>query len=153
MEIEIERELMEASSPTPPDLGESQFEKMLGEAMTSIDGLMLVTVTDSDRVPVIREALAVFHEPRFEEALIDKCYDAFDDIRKLHVGSSDIMTLFYDAMQVVQFRVGPYYGTIVCDYITNMGMVHNLVDRVRDYLNILSRVSKEGERSRNEDTE
>ncbi|KAJ2515902.1 hypothetical protein H4217_004905 [Coemansia sp. RSA 1939] len=152
MELEIERELMEANSPSPPDIGESQFEKMLGEAMTSIDGLMLVTVTDSDRVPVIREALAVFHEPRFEEALIDRCYDAFDDIRKLHVGSSDIMTLFYGAMQVVQFRVGPYYGTIVCDFITNMGMVHNLVSRIRDFLKVLSSISKDSsERSREGD--
>ncbi|KAI9501935.1 hypothetical protein GGI25_000192 [Coemansia spiralis] len=143
MDIEIERELIEASSPTPPDISESQFEKMLGEAMTYIDGLMLVTVTDAERTPVLREALAVFHEPRFEETLIDKCYDAFDDIRKLHVGSSDILTLFYGAMQVVQFRVGSYYGTIVCDYITNMGLVHNLVDRIRNYLRVLSDMSKD----------
>ncbi|KAJ2465503.1 hypothetical protein GGI02_004671 [Coemansia sp. RSA 2322] len=116
---------------------------MLQEAVLHIEGLMLVTVTDADRTVIFREALPVFHEPRFEEALIDKCYDAFDDIKKLHIGSSDVLMLFYGAMQVVQFRVGSYYGTIVCDLVSNMGLVHNLVNRIRECLKILAGMSND----------
>ncbi|KAJ1999220.1 hypothetical protein GGI04_004660, partial [Coemansia thaxteri] len=143
MDLEIERELMEAQSTPSSESGNGQFDKMLQEAVLHIEGLMLVTVTDADRTVIFREALPVFHEPRFEEALIDKCYDAFDDIKKLHIGSSDVLMLFYGAMQVVQFRVGSYYGTIVCDLVSNMGLVHNLVNRIRECLKILAGMSND----------
>ncbi|KAJ2070022.1 hypothetical protein GGI13_008072, partial [Coemansia sp. RSA 455] len=81
--------------------------------------------------------------PQFEDALIDKCYDAFDDTKMLQIGSSKVVTLFYGAMRVVQFRVGMYYGTIVSDDICNMGMIHNLVSRICECLKVLSGVSEE----------
>ncbi|KAI7835122.1 hypothetical protein BX661DRAFT_176119 [Kickxella alabastrina] len=143
MDLEIERELMHSSPPTgPAEHGDGKFEKMLSEAMNTIEGLMLVTVTDAEREPLFREALPIFHEPLFEETLLDKCQDAFDDIRKMQIGSSRVLTLIYGAMQVVQFRVGPYYGTVVCDNIANMGLVHNLVNRIRSCLQVLSDMSK-----------
>ncbi|KAJ2453909.1 hypothetical protein EV183_001865 [Coemansia sp. RSA 2336] len=142
MDLEIERELMEAHSPLAEE-GESKFDKLLNEAMTHIEGLMLVVITDADRTVVFREALTVFHEPRFEDSLIDKCYDAFEDTKRLQIGAGNVLTLFYGAMQVVQFRVGSYYGTIVCDIISNMGLVHILVKRIRDCLVVFSRMSRE----------
>ncbi|KAJ2301332.1 hypothetical protein IWW54_006243 [Coemansia sp. RSA 2705] len=111
--------------------------------MTGIDGLMLVVITDADRTVVVREALTVFHEPRFEESLIDKCYDAFEDTKRLQIGAGNVLTLFYGAMQVVQFRVGSYYGTIVCDIIANMGLVQILVKRISDCLAVFAELSRE----------
>ncbi|KAJ2851899.1 hypothetical protein IWW36_000672 [Coemansia brasiliensis] len=143
MDLEIEREIMEAQSPPIPEEGESKFDKLLNEAMTHIEGLMLVVITDADRTVVFREALTVFHEPRFEDSLIDKCYDAFEDTKRLQIGAGNVLTLFYGAMQVVQFRVGSYYGTIVCDIISNMGLVHILVKRIRDCLIVFSRMTRE----------
>ncbi|KAJ2743885.1 hypothetical protein GGI20_003393 [Coemansia sp. BCRC 34301] len=143
MDLEIERELMTAQSPAPEEVDDGPFDYMLREAIDDIEGLMLVTVTDADHTVVFREAPPSFHEPQFEEALIDKCYDAFDDIKKLHIGSSNVVTLFYDAMRIVQLRVGPYYGTIVSDEICNMGMIHNLVSRIRACLKVLAGMSKE----------
>ncbi|KAJ2713924.1 hypothetical protein H4R23_005871, partial [Coemansia sp. Cherry 401B] len=136
------RELMEAPSP-PPAAGESKFDQLLSDAMTGIDGLMLVVITDADRTVVVREALTVFHEPRFEESLIDKCYDAFEDTKRLQIGAGNVLTLFYGAMQVVQFRVGSYYGTIVCDIIANMGLVQILVKRISDCLAVFAELSRE----------
>ncbi|KAJ1950498.1 hypothetical protein EC988_004363 [Linderina pennispora] len=46
-------------------------------------------------------------------------------------------------MQLVQFRVGLYYGTIVCDMCANMGMVHSLVARIRACLKVLSDMTKD----------
>ncbi|KAJ2012898.1 hypothetical protein H4S04_005935 [Coemansia sp. S16] len=143
MDLEIERELMESRSPSPGVLDDGPFGYMLREAIDSIDGLMLVTVTDTDHAAIFREALPEFHEPQFEDALIDKCYDAFDDTKMLQIGSSKVVTLFYGAMRVVQFRVGMYYGTIVSDDICNMGMIHNLVSRICECLKVLSGVSEE----------
>ncbi|KAJ2359432.1 hypothetical protein IWW50_005162 [Coemansia erecta] len=143
MDLEIERELMETPPPAQAEAGESMFDKLLNDAMTNIDGLMLVVITDADRTVVFREALTVFHEPRFEESLIDKCYDAFEDTKRLQVGAGSILTLFYGAMQVVQFRVGSYYGTIVCDIIANMGLVHILVKRIRECLTLFAQMSKD----------
>ncbi|KAJ2334875.1 hypothetical protein GGI00_001647 [Coemansia sp. RSA 2681] len=143
MDLEIERELMATQSPSVDEVDDGPFDFMLREAIDDIYGLMLVTVTDADHTVMFREAVPEFHEPQFEEALIDKCYDAFDDIKKLHIGSSNVVTLFYDAMRVVQFRVGPYYGTIVSDEVCNMGMVHNLVCRIRDCLKVLAGMSKD----------
>ncbi|KAJ1816642.1 hypothetical protein LPJ56_002286 [Coemansia sp. RSA 2599] len=146
MDMEIERTIMEAETPPPPEalateMADNQFDKMLSEAITDIDGLMLVTVTDADRLVLFREALSMFHEPLFEETLVDKCYDAFENIRKMQLGSNNVMTLIYGAMQIVQFRVGPFYGTVVCDAVSNMGLVHNLVNRIRSCLQILSEMS------------
>ncbi|KAJ2838267.1 hypothetical protein FBU31_000962 [Coemansia sp. 'formosensis'] len=143
MDIEIERELMESRSPSPDILDDGPFGYMLREAIDNIEGLMLVTVTDTDHNAIFREALPEFHEPQFEDALIDRCYDAFDDTKKLQIGSSNVVTLFYGAMRVVQFRVGMYYGTIVSDDICNMGMIHNLVNRIRELLKVLSGMSME----------
>ncbi|KAI8319973.1 hypothetical protein GQ54DRAFT_318320 [Martensiomyces pterosporus] len=141
--MEVEREPTVPAVATSPEVNNNQFDQLLNDALTYIDGLMLVTITDGDRSTVFREALTVFHEPRFEEALVDKCYDAFDDIKKLHIGASNVLTLFYGAMQVVQFRVGSYYGTIVCDIISNMGLVHNLVNRIRTCLKVLSDMTRD----------
>ncbi|KAJ2706350.1 hypothetical protein H4R19_005019 [Coemansia spiralis] len=152
MDEEIEHELMEAPSPAPlpppaqpprPEIGEGKFDKMLNEAFATIDDMILVVVTDADRTVVFREAMPTFHEPRFEETLIDKCYDAFEDTKKLQVGLGHVLTLFYEAMSVVQFRVGSYYGTIVVDLGANMGMVHILVKRIRDCLTLFSQISGE----------
>ncbi|KAJ2802113.1 hypothetical protein H4R21_002541 [Coemansia helicoidea] len=143
MDEEIERELMEAPSPPRPETGEYKFEKMLIDAFATIEGLTLVVVTDADRTPVFREALELFHEPRFEETLIDKCYDAFEDTKKLQVGLGSVLTLFYGAMSVVQFRVGSYYGTIVCDAFANMGMIHILVKRIRECLAVFAEISQD----------
>ncbi|KAJ2703071.1 hypothetical protein FB645_004063 [Coemansia sp. IMI 203386] len=142
MDMEIERTIMEAATPPPSgapatDTADNHFDKMLSEAITYIDGLMLVTVTDPERLVLFREALSMFHEPLFEDTLVDKCYDAFDNIRKLQIGSNNVMTLIYGAMKIVQFRVGPFYGTVVCDAVANMGLVHNLVNRIRSCLQIL----------------
>ncbi|KAJ1846268.1 hypothetical protein LPJ73_004585, partial [Coemansia sp. RSA 2703] len=152
IDLEVERELIESNTPAtatastqptaPADASDSQIEKMLSDAITHIDGLMLVSVTDADREVLFREALSMFHEPLFEETLVNNCYDAFDDTKKLHIGSSKVMTLIYGAMQVVQFRVGPFYGTVVCDAVSNMGLVHNLVGRVRSCLEIITEMSK-----------
>ncbi|KAJ2780572.1 hypothetical protein GGI15_003497 [Coemansia interrupta] len=153
IDLEVERELIESGTPAataassvqppaPADASDSQIERMLSDAITHIDGLMLVSVTDADREVLFREALSMFHEPLFEETLVNNCYDAFDDTKKLHIGSSKVMTLIYGAMQVVQFRVGPFYGTVVCDAVSNMGLVHNLVGRVRSCLEIISEMSK-----------
>ncbi|ORX70536.1 hypothetical protein DL89DRAFT_135807 [Linderina pennispora] len=125
------------------DPTENQFEKLLEDAIDHIDGLMLVRITDADRENVFRAATPVFHEPYFEDSLIEKCYDAFDDINKLHIGASQVLTLIYSEMQLVQFRVGLYYGTIVCDMCANMGMVHSLVARIRACLKVLSDMTKD----------
>ncbi|KAJ2162860.1 hypothetical protein GGF46_000242 [Coemansia sp. RSA 552] len=138
--MEAERDAIEAMSP---DVEESKFEKMLGEAMVSIEELMLVVITDSDRTVVFREAMTMFHEPRFEEALIDKCYDAFEDTKRLQIGAGHVLTMFYGAMVVVQFRVGSFYGTIVGDSFVNMGLVHILVKRIRSSLAVFAKLTKE----------
>ncbi|KAJ1943782.1 hypothetical protein FBU59_002799 [Linderina macrospora] len=127
----------------PEDPTDNQFEKLLEDAIDHIDGLMLVRITDADRTNVFRAATPVFHEPYFEDSLIEKCYDAFDDINKLHIGASQVLTLIYSEMQLVQFRVGSYYGTIVCDMCANMGMVHSLVVRIRGCLKVLSDMTKD----------
>ncbi|KAJ2723297.1 hypothetical protein GGI07_002725 [Coemansia sp. Benny D115] len=148
MDLEIERELLEATTPASngsPDTGDSQIDKMLGDAMTHIDGLMLVRVSDQERRVLFREAVQMFHEPRFEYILVEKCYDAFDDIKKLQVGSGHTITLIYGAMQVVQFRVDNFYGTIVCDSVTNLGLVHNLANRIRACLQLLSDMNQSTE--------
>ncbi|KAJ2334427.1 hypothetical protein GGH91_005700, partial [Coemansia sp. RSA 2671] len=138
---QIERELMETRTPSPVVVYDGPFGSMLRAAIDDIDGLMLVTVTDADHVAIFREALPEFHEPQFEEALIDKCFDAFDDTKQLQAGTRNVVTLFFGAMRVVQFRVGTYYGTIVSDDICNMGMIHNLVARIRECLKVLSGVT------------
>ncbi|KAJ1756072.1 hypothetical protein GGH19_003070 [Coemansia sp. RSA 1807] len=143
MDLGIEREFMSTPSPPQPEVGESKFDKLLNDAMTHIDGLMLVVITDADRTVVFREALTVFHEPRFEDSLIDKCYDAFEDTKRLQIGAGNVLTLFYGAMHVVQFRVGSYYGTIVCDIIANMGLVHILVKRIRECLVLFAQMSRD----------
>ncbi|KAJ1736108.1 hypothetical protein LPJ61_000158 [Coemansia biformis] len=143
MDEEVEHGAAEAPSPPRPEIGEGKFDKMLNEAFRTIDGLMLVVITDAERTVVFREALTLFHQPRFEETLIDKCYDAFEDTKRLQIGVGNVLTLFYGAMSVVQFRVGSYYGTIVCDDFANMGMVHILVKRVRECLTVLVEISEE----------
>ncbi|KAJ2780513.1 hypothetical protein H4R18_003415 [Coemansia javaensis] len=137
------RELMGTVSPPRAAASEDKFDKMLSEAFTAIDGLMLVVVTDAERSVVFREAMTMFHEPQFEETLIDKCYDAFEDTKRLQVGTGNVLTLFYGAMAVVQFRVGSYYGTIVSDAAVNMGMVHILVKRIRECLAVFAEISDE----------
>ncbi|KAJ2395270.1 hypothetical protein GGI05_001665, partial [Coemansia sp. RSA 2603] len=85
IDLEVERELIESNTPAtatastqptaPADASDSQIEKMLSDAITHIDGLMLVSVTDADREVLFREALSMFHEPLFEETLVNNCYD------------------------------------------------------------------------------
>ncbi|PIA15416.1 hypothetical protein COEREDRAFT_87832 [Coemansia reversa NRRL 1564] len=143
MDLEIERELMDAPTTPNPEAGENKFDRLLNDAMKNIEGLMLVVITDADRTVVFREAMTVFHEPRFEEALIDRCYDSFEDTKKLQIGVGNVLTLFFEAMQILQFRVGSYYGTIVCDIVCNMGLVHILVKRIRECLAVFVKMSKE----------
>ncbi|KAJ2801384.1 hypothetical protein H4R20_003691 [Coemansia guatemalensis] len=143
MDLEIERELMDAPPAPIPEGGEDKFDRLLNDAMSHIEGLMLVVVTDADRTVVFREAMTMFHEPRFEESLIDRCYDTFEDTKRLQVGVGKVLTLFFGRMQVVQFRVGSYYCTIVCDIISNMGLVHILVKRIRECLTVFAKMSKE----------
>ncbi|KAJ2082218.1 hypothetical protein H4R24_001739 [Coemansia sp. RSA 988] len=152
MDLEIERELMDAPSSPPlpnPEGSENKFDRLLNDAMTHIEGLMLVVITDADRTAVFREAVSMFHEPRFEESLIDKCYDTFDDTKRLQIGAGKSLTLFYGMMQVVQFRVGSYYTTIVCDIISNLGLVHILVKRIRECLTVFVKMSKESNSTSN----
>lgn len=128
---------------TPQEREEGQFERLLREAIEEIEGLMLVTVIDGDRNVLFREAPTIFHEPRLEENLMEKCYDAAEDTSKLHIGPSSVMIFIYGAMQVVQFRADSFYGIIICEMYTNLGLVHNLIKRLRTSLHLLSKISNE----------
>ncbi|KAJ1959077.1 hypothetical protein GGI12_004532 [Dipsacomyces acuminosporus] len=133
--MESDREPVRAETPAETENNyssiSSKFEEYLASKLNSIEKLYLIVITDPYRATVFRESDQYFHEPEFEQSLIEKCHTAFGNIKKMHIGQGNLLTLFYGAMAIVHFRAGKFLGTIVCDNRCNIGLIHNLANELR----------------------
>ncbi|PVV02635.1 hypothetical protein BB560_002907, partial [Smittium megazygosporum] len=98
-----------------------------------IEGLMVIEITNSSK-KVLFKAIQHFEEPGLQAQLNTLLYEVFDDLDKLEFEKAHRVTGMFGSMQIVQFRSGPYFGTLVADSYTNVGKLHELSDQISSVL-------------------
>ncbi|PVU94437.1 hypothetical protein BB561_002539 [Smittium simulii] len=106
------------------------FSQYLRNSIIEIEGLMLIEINGPSKEVLFRVISEGFDEPALEEMLISQVYEIFDGLDKLEIEQSKRITTIYGAMQIIQFREGPYFGTVIAESYSNCGQLHGMSNNI-----------------------
>ncbi|PVU88881.1 hypothetical protein BB559_005352 [Furculomyces boomerangus] len=102
------------------------FSEFLGTSMDLIEGLMLIVITLHGKDILFRNVNQGLDEQKLEQELINQTIKTFDNMEKLGLSTDSVISAMYGGMQIVQFKSGNYYGTMVADSFSNSGQLLEL---------------------------
>ncbi|PVU88220.1 hypothetical protein BB559_005668 [Furculomyces boomerangus] len=94
--------------------------------MNNKNGLMLIVITLHGKDILFRNVNQGLDEQKLEQELINQTIKTFDNMEKLGLSTDSVISAMYGGMQIVQFKSGNYYGTMVADSFSNSGQLLEL---------------------------
>ncbi|OLY78778.1 hypothetical protein AYI68_g7166 [Smittium mucronatum] len=127
--------------------GSVSFSQYLKEMMSTIEGLVLCEINGPNKEVLYKVENPGIEEQRLESVLLDQAYEIFEDIDRLSPSKKsddpNIVSATFGAMQIIQFRSGSYYGSIIADSFSNTGQIIEFSKTICNALSMLGDIEKE----------